>query len=76
MLQASPYVIHFNRILDFGEDRCFACGRKLGRNPDLVDTRDGQTVFVGREWFKLIQAAGETGYQPKGGPRLWLLSGK
>jgi hypothetical protein len=58
------------------DERCFACGRKLGRNPHLVDTRGGQAVFVGRECFKLIQVAGDTGYQPKGGPRLWLLSGK
>lgn len=56
------------------KDRCFACGRILGRNPALVDTRDGQTVFVGTECFKKVQAAGEDGYQPpKGGPRLWLI---
>lgn len=54
--------------------KCFACDRRLGKNPALVDTRDGQTVFVGTECFKLIKAAGETGYQPPlGGPRLWLL---
>ncbi len=53
---------------------CFACDRKLGRNPALVDTRDGQTVFVGSECFKLVKVAGEAGYQPpKGGPRLWLI---
>lgn len=56
---------------------CFACGRKLGKNPKLVDTRDDQTVFVGRECFKLIVTAGENGYQPpSGGPRLYLLEDK
>lgn len=40
----------------------------------IVDTRDGQTVFVGSECFKLIKKAGESGYQPpKGGPRLWCI---
>lgn len=52
---------------------CFACGRKTGKTPQLVDTRDDQLVYVGSECFKLIKAAGEGGYQPpKGGPRLWL----
>lgn len=56
-------------------DRCFACDRRLGRNPALIDTRDGQTAFVGSECFKLIRAAGDAGWQPpKGGPRLYLLS--
>lgn len=56
-------------------DKCFACDRKLGKSPQLVDTRDDQTVYVGSECFKLIAAAGKQGYQPpKGGPRLWLLS--
>ena len=51
---------------------CFACGRKLGRNPTLADTRDGQTAFVGSECWKLIKKAGEAGYQPlRGGPKLW-----
>ena len=54
---------------------CFACGRKLGRNPALVDTRDGQTAHVGAECFRLVKAAGETGYQPPlGGPRLYLIA--
>lgn len=53
--------------------RCFACDRKLGRNPALVDTRDSQMVFVGRECWRQIKAAGEAGWQPpKGGPRLYL----
>lgn len=52
---------------------CFACDRKLGKNPKMADTRDGQTVFVGTECFKLIEQAGDEGYQPPtGGPRLWL----
>jgi hypothetical protein len=54
--------------------KCFACDRKLGRNPCLADTRDAQIVYVGSECFKLIKAAGEVGYQPpKGGPRLYLI---
>jgi len=52
--------------------RCFACGKKLGKNPTLVDTRDAQLVYVGSECLKLILAAGEAGYQPPGiGPRLY-----
>ena len=54
--------------------KCFACNRKLGKNPALVDTRDGQTVYVGSECFKIIKAAGDEGYQPPtGGPRLWVI---
>lgn len=54
--------------------RCFACGRPLGANPHRADTRDAQVVDVGRECYRLIEAAGEDGYQPpRGGPRLWLL---
>lgn len=53
---------------------CFACDRKLGTSPHLVDTRDGQTVFVGSKCYQLIKAAGERGYQPPlGGPRLYLM---
>lgn len=55
-------------------ERCFACGRTLGKNPLRVDTRDAQTVFVGRDCGKLVLAAGEAGYQPpRGGPRLFPL---
>jgi hypothetical protein len=54
--------------------KCFACDRRLGRDPLLVDTRDGQLVHVGSECGKLVIEAGELGYQPpKGGPRLWPL---
>jgi hypothetical protein len=55
-------------------DKCFACGKRLGKNPALVDTRDGQQVFVGRECYKLVKAAGEAGYRyPGPGPRLYPL---
>ena len=51
--------------------RCFACDRKLGKNPHIVDTRDAQTVFVGNECFKNVT---EAGWQPpKGGPKLYPL---
>jgi len=56
------------------DNKCYACGRNLGKTPKLVDTRDSQLVYVGRECFKLIKAAGESGYQPPtGGPRLYLV---
>lgn len=56
------------------ETKCFACGRKLGASPQLVDTRDAQTVYVGRECYKLVVAAGANGYQPpRGGPRLYII---
>lgn len=56
------------------DERCFACGRKLGKNPKLVDTRDDQKVFVGRECYKKVVEAGEKGYQYPGiGPKLYLL---
>lgn len=54
--------------------RCFARGRKMGRNPALADTRDAQFVFVGSECFKFIKRAGELGWQPpSGGPRLYVI---
>jgi hypothetical protein len=44
-------------------DKCYACDRPLGKNPLLVDTRDGHSR---------VKAAGDVGYQPpKGGPRLY-----
>lgn len=58
-------------------DRCFACGRLIGRlaKERMADTRDGQTVAVGADCMKKIEAAGGTGYQPpKGGPRLYPIS--
>lgn len=66
--------------------RCFACDRKLGKNPATVTTgetftdSDGVTrqyvLVVGSECFKKIQAAGYPGWQPPtGGPRLYLLDG-
>ena len=58
------------------DEKCFACGKKLGHDPKLVDTRDDQLVFVGRECFRKIASA-ENGYQPPlGGPRLYLLEAK
>jgi hypothetical protein len=49
--------------------KCFACDRRLGRNPRHAATSDGQAVAVGSECYKLI---GPDGYQPsKGGPRLY-----
>lgn len=54
--------------------KCFACDRKLGKNPKVADTRDDQWVYVGRECYKHILAAGSVGWQPpKGGPRLFIL---
>ncbi len=55
-------------------NKCFACGKKLGKNPKEVDTRDDQVAFVGDGCYKLIKQSGEEGYQPpKGGPRLYPL---
>jgi hypothetical protein len=52
--------------------KCFACDKPLGKTQRRVDTRDDQTVFVGCECFRKVQAAGADGYQPpKGGPRLY-----
>lgn len=55
--------------------RCFACDRILDLRKTLVDTRDGQTVYVGSECYRHVKRAGEAGYQPpKGGPRLYLIN--
>lgn len=57
-------------------EKCFACDRHLGASPASVTTADGQKVFVGRECYKQIVAAGYPGWQPPfGGPRLYLLDG-
>ena len=57
------------------KQRCYACDKPLGRNPATADTRDDQWVFVGRECYKQIIAAGTRGYQPpKGGPKLYPLT--
>ena len=53
--------------------KCFACDRKLGQNPYLVDTRDDQLVYVGSECHKEVLKAGNKGYQPKGGMKLYPL---
>ncbi len=55
------------------DKKCFACGKKLGKAPARVDTRDGQTVFVGSDCFRKVQSAGEAGYLPKLGLRLWAM---
>lgn len=53
---------------------CFACGRRLGKNPTLVTCVDEQDVFVGSECAKMIDKSGATGWQPpRGGPRLYSL---
>lgn len=51
-------------------EKCFACDRKLGRNPHPAVTEDlGQIVYVGSECYKNISY---DGWQPpKGGPRLY-----
>lgn len=49
--------------------KCFACNRKLGKNPYVAVTGDGQRVNVGSQCYKLI---GPEGYQPPmGGPKLF-----
>ena len=52
------------------KERCFACGRKLGRNPHVAVTEDeAQIVFVGSECYKNI---GLDGWKPpQGGPKLF-----
>ncbi len=53
-------------------EKCFACGKPLGADPKLADTRDGQTAYVGAECWKRIVRAGEDGWQPpRGGPSLY-----
>lgn len=57
------------------EERCFACGKRLGKRPHKADTRDDQIVYVGQECWRLIILAGDSGYQPpRGGPRLYPFS--
>jgi hypothetical protein len=46
---------------------CFACGKKLGRNPALIRTVDGQTAFVGSECLKEVVRGGADGWQPPEG---------
>jgi hypothetical protein len=54
---------------------CFACGRKLGKNPFLADTRDDQIVHVGSECIKVIRAAGNDGLTVSGfGGKLYALT--
>ena len=52
--------------------RCFACDCRLGRNPNVAITSDGQIVHVGTKCYKAIVAKQATGYQPPLlGPRLY-----
>lgn len=53
--------------------RCYACGKHLSTSPELVDTRQDQLVYVGRECARWVRQAGAEGYQPPGGPRLFSL---
>lgn len=54
-------------------NKCFACGKKLGKYGELADTRDDQVVLVGSECSKHIMKAGSEGYVPlKGGARLFM----
>ena len=51
-------------------NKCFACDRKLGKNPHVAVTSDGQRVYVGSECFKKLDGCG---YQPPlGGPKLYM----
>lgn len=53
-------------------ESCYACGRKLGKKPRMVDTRDAQLVLVGVECGKMVDRYGEAGWQPpQGGPKLY-----
>jgi hypothetical protein len=55
--------------------KCFACEKPVGAKSHLAFTPDGQSVYVGRECYNLIESAGDRGWQPpKGGPRLYTLS--
>jgi len=46
-------------------DTCFACDRPMKTTRHLIDTRDGQTAYVGADCFKKVKAAGEAGYGGK-----------
>ena len=54
--------------------RCYACNRPVGQKSHLAIVKGESPdypYYVGRECYKLIQAAGPTGYQPPlGGPIL------
>lgn len=56
-------------------NKCFACDRKLGKNPKLADTRDDQHVAVGADCYKKIVAAGEQGWKHNSpdSMRLWVI---
>ena len=55
--------------------KCFACNKSMKNRRYLVDTRDGQTCYVGSDCYKKVVSAGENGYQPPlGGPKLYEIS--
>jgi hypothetical protein len=49
------------------DEKCFSCGRPFRKNENrhLVDTRDGQTIYVGPDCYKKVLAADE-GHKPDG----------
>lgn len=56
-------------------EKCYACGKRLGKYPHVADTLEDQIVYVGSECYKLILQSDIIGYQPpKGGPRLYPLT--
>ena len=51
-------------------NKCFACDKRVGKNPHVAVTSDGQRVYVGSECFKKLDGYG---YQPPlGGPKLYM----
>jgi hypothetical protein len=63
-------LLSFSEVAKMSKGKCFACDRRLGRNPYRAVTADKQIVFVGSECYKNIKD--ESGYQPpKGGPKLY-----
>jgi hypothetical protein len=55
---------------------CFACDKKLGRNPALVMTDDGRTAFVGSDCIKHVVRGGAQGWLAPNGVRLQRLTGE
>ena len=54
--------------------KCFACDKPTSK-PKIVRCIDEQTVLVGSDCFKRIEASGSLGYQPPlGGPKLYCIS--
>jgi hypothetical protein len=63
-------------------EKCFACGKKLkfSGHYRLVDTRDGQLVYVGLDCYKKIEQSPDGYLSPHahahGGPKLYLIEHK